>query len=109
MTNSFRNQRDRKVPTDPLRDQFASNERIRSSTVRLINHDGENMGVRNTSEAISMAERQGLDLVVISPTAEPPVAKICDYNKFIYEQKQQKKENDKKLRESVIVDRKSVV
>lgn len=98
-----RNQRDKRIPIDPIKDQYVANERIRSQQVRLIDQNGTNVGVMETSKSLWMARSEGLDLVVISPTATPPVAKICDYNKFIYEQKRQKKENDRKARENAIV------
>lgn len=98
-----RNQRDRRIPSDPIKDQFAANERIRCQQVRLIDQNGTNVGIVETNKSLSMARSEGLDLVVISPTAEPPVAKICDYNKFLYEQKRQKKEHDRKARENAIV------
>lgn len=102
MTNNFRN-RDRKLPSDPLKEAYAANEKIRVQTVRLIDSDGQNIGIKETHEAIRMANSKELDLVIISPAADPPVAKICDYGKFIYEQKQNKKEHEKKLRENAIV------
>ena len=97
------NPRDRKMPNDPIKDLYAANEKIRSSTVRLIDSEGQNLGIKDTRDAIRTAEANGLDLVLVSPTAQPPVARICDYSKFIYEQKQNKKEQDRKLRESAIV------
>lgn len=97
-----RNQRDRKIPGDPMRDQYAANERIRCQSVRVIDSDGNNLGILETYKSIKLAKDVGLDLVLISPTVDPPVARICDYNKFIYEQKQSKKEQDKKLRQSAI-------
>lgn len=67
------------------------NQDILSREVRLIDETGENHGVVETSKAITMAKAASLDLVEISPNAEPPVAKILDYGKFKYEQ--QKKAN----------------
>jgi len=94
---------DRRAHGDPIKDQHVANERIRTPTVRLIDASGKNLGVCETRSSMLLARDQGLDLVVISPAADPPVARICDYNKFIYEQKQSKKENDRKLRENAIV------
>lgn len=67
------------------------NHRIKANEVRVV---GENvkMGVYPVKQAISMAENMGLDLVEISPKANPPVCKIIDYSKFKYEQKKKKKE-----------------
>ncbi len=104
MTNNrMKNPRDRRMPVDPIKEQFAANDQIKSPTVRLIDNEGQNLGVKGTREAINLAYDQDLDLVLVSPAANPPVAKICDYGKFIYEQKQNKKEQDRKLRENAIV------
>ena len=69
------------------------NEKIRSKEVRLIDKTGENKGIVPTKEALEMAKEAGLDLIVISPNQEPPVAKILDYGKYRYE-------NEKKLKEA---------
>ncbi len=65
------------------------NQQIRVSEVRLISHDGEQVGVVPTSTALAMAEEVGLDLVEVSPNAAPPVAKILDWGKYKYEQQKQ--------------------
>jgi translation initiation factor IF-3 len=62
------------------------NEYIRAKEVRVIGADGENLGVIKTSEALSKAKELELDLIEISPQAVPPIAKIMDYGKFLYEQ-----------------------
>ena len=103
MTKVGTNNRDRRAFGDPIKDQHAANSKIRQPQVRLVSDDGQNLGIMDTAVAQNMAISDGLDLVLVSPTADPPVARICDYNKFIYEQKQQKKENDRKLREHAIV------
>ena len=61
------------------------NEHIVSQKVRVIDHEGENLGVMYTKEAIASAAEVGLDLVEISPNADPPVAKFLDIGKFKYE------------------------
>ena len=61
-----------------------SNNRISSPDVQVIASDGENLGVMNTNEAISMAKNQGLDLIEIAPNANPPVCKIMDMGKYKY-------------------------
>ena len=76
------------------------NNDIDSSTVRLIDAVGENVGVTDTEEAIQQAIDAGLDLVEISPNADPPVAKIMDYGKFKYEA--QKKKSEARKKQSVI-------
>ena len=67
------------------------NESIKSPVVRVV---GENVtpGIYNIREALNMAENLGLDLVEISPTANPPVCKVIDYKKFLYELKRKQKE-----------------
>lgn len=72
------------------------NERIRSKEVRLIGENGENHGVVSTSKALNMADDAGLDLVLINPNQEPPVAKILDYGKYKYEMAKRAKEAKKK-------------
>ena len=62
-----------------------SNNRISSPDVQVIASDGENLGVMNTNEAISMAKNQGLDLIEIAANANPPVCKIMDMGKFKYD------------------------
>ena len=77
-----------------------SNNRISSPDVQVIASDGENLGVINTNEAISMAKNQGLDLIEIAPNAKPPVCKIMDMGKFKYDQ--QKKANKAKKKQKKI-------
>ena len=67
------------------------NEFIQSQKVRVIDHEGENLGVMYTREAMAQAQELGLDLVEVSPNADPPVAKFLDVGKFKYEA--QKKAN----------------
>ena len=73
---------------------------IRVPEIRLIDHEGENHGVVRPEDAIRMAEDVGLDLVEISPNANPPVCKIMDFGKFKYET--QKKANEAKKKQKVI-------
>jgi translation initiation factor IF-3 len=63
------------------------NREIRAAELRVIGAEGENLGVLPTAAAIKAAQDRGLDLIEISPNAQPPVAKIMDYGKFQYEQK----------------------
>lgn len=72
------------------------NERIRSKEVRLIDEKGQNHGVVETSKALKMAYDADLDLVLISPNQEPPVAKILNYGKYKYELEKRAKEAKKK-------------
>ena len=85
--NSFRDRRPQKAPI---------NENIRAKEVRLIAADGEQVGVVDLGDALSMAQEAGLDLVEINATSEPPVCKILDYGKHQYETKKQKAAAKKK-------------
>ncbi|MDG1294890.1 MAG: translation initiation factor IF-3, partial [Planktomarina sp.] len=76
------------------------NDRIRGSELRLIDEDGENVGVVTPERALIMAEDAGLDLVEISPNANPPVCKIMDFGKFKYES--QKKEAEARKKQKII-------
>ncbi len=76
------------------------NEEIRVPQVRLIDQDGEMVGVMSAREAVQRAFAVGLDLLEISPNAEPPVCKILDFGKFKYEQ--QKKKNEAKKKQKVV-------
>ena len=77
-----------------------SNNRISSPDVQVITSDGQNLGVLNTNEAISMAKNQGLDLIEIAPNATPPVCKIMDMGKFKYDA--QKKANKAKKKQKKV-------
>ena len=72
------------------------NEQIKAKEVRLISSEGEQLGVVSINEAREKAEEAGLDLVLIAPTAKPPVCKIIDYGKFRYELARKDKEAKKK-------------
>jgi len=76
------------------------NDRITSSEIRLIGADGENVGVVSPAQAMRMAEEADLDLVEISPNANPPVCKIMDFGKFKYEQ--QKREAEARKKQKII-------
>lgn len=71
--------------------EHRTNHMIRVPQVRLVG-DNVEVGVYSTQEALRMAQDQQLDLVEISPNADPPVCKIIDYNKFLYEKKKKEKE-----------------
>jgi len=70
--------------------------------VRLIDDDGEQIGVVSTQAALEKAQGKGKDLVEISPDAKPPVCKIIDYKKFLYEMNKKEKEAKKKQKNSVV-------
>ena len=77
-----------------------SNNRINSPEVQVIASSGENLGILNTNEAISMAKEEGLDLIEIAPNAKPPVCKIIDIGKYKYDA--QKKANQAKKKQKKI-------
>lgn len=77
------------------------NEEITAPEVRLIGHDGKQVGVVRLSEAMAMAEEKGLDLVEIVPQAKPPVCKVIDSAKYRYEQT--KKEKDARKKQHIVV------
>ena len=71
------------------------NEQIRDSSIRVVSEEGEQLGIMSAREAMNIAEEKGLDLVKISPNAQPPVCKIMDYGKFRFEQSKKQKEAKK--------------
>ena len=77
------------------------NEGIRAREVRVVSDDGEQYGVLTLKEALEKAQEAGMDLVEISPNANPPVCKIMDYGKFKYEKTKKDKENKKKQKQVV--------
>ena len=76
---------------DNLKNQYRVNEQIRAREVRIVGDDIEST-VLPTRDALHLAEQKGVDLVEISPNAEPPVCRLIDYSKFIYQQKKRQKE-----------------
>jgi len=78
-----------------------SNNRITSPEVQVIGSEGQNLGIINTNEAISMAKNLGLDLIEISPNTNPPVCKIMDMGKFKYDA--QKKANLAKKKQKIVL------
>jgi translation initiation factor IF-3 len=94
------NKRPRKEFTRNTEEPNRINERIRVPRVRLVG-EGVEPQVVSTTEALRMAQDEGLDLVEISPNADPPVCKIMDYKKFLYNQK--KKQKELKAKQSKVV------
>lgn len=76
--------------------QTRVNNQIRVKELRVIGPEGENIGVLDVRDAISKAQEMGLDLIEISPNANPPIAKIADYGKFLYDQKKKQKQAKQK-------------
>ena len=71
---------------------YRINERIQAPELRVLDSEGKQVGVLSKQEALTRAQEEGLDLVEIAPNAQPPVAKIIDYKKFLYQQAKKKQE-----------------
>ena len=84
----------------PSRDGPRANEQIDAPQIRLIDYTGDNLGVVTIGDAMARAQETGLDLVEISPNADPPVCKILDYGKLKYEE--QKKRNVARKKQKII-------
>lgn len=82
------------MKNDKLKNQYRANEQIRVREVRIVGEDGSE--VVPTRKALDMARQQGVDLVEISPNAQPPVCRLIDYTKFLYQQKKHLKEMKQK-------------
>ena len=76
------------------------NEQINSSEIRLIDNDGSQVGIITIEEAIELANSKGMDVVEVSPNASPPVCRIMDFGKFVFEQK--KKSQGAKKKQKII-------
>ncbi|PPA71789.1 translation initiation factor IF-3 [Jeotgalibacillus proteolyticus] len=76
------------------------NEGIRAREVRLIDQNGEQLGIKSKNEALEIAARVNLDVVLVAPNAKPPVARIMDYGKFKFEQ--QKKDKEARKNQKII-------
>ena len=94
--NKFRRNDDRPSP-GPI-----ANERIRSNELRVTTHDGEQLGIMPKQDALKLAKQKGMDLVLIVPKADPPVAKIISLNKYNYELKKREKQQAKNARANAI-------
>ena len=84
----------------PISAEARINERIRVPEVRLIGHDGKQIGIVSRDKALAAAKQVGLDLVEISASARPPVCRILDFGKYMYEQSKRQKENKAKSNSS---------
>lgn len=82
------------MKNDKLKNQYRVNEQIRVREVRIVGEDGSE--VIPTRKALDMAHQKGVDLVEISPNAQPPVCRLIDYSKFLYQQKKHQKEMKQK-------------
>ena len=82
------------MKNDKMTNQYRVNEQIRAREVRIVSDGGAE--VMPTRQALELARQQGVDLVEISPNAQPPVCRIIDYSKFLYQQKKHQKEKKQK-------------
>ncbi|PKP08413.1 MAG: translation initiation factor IF-3 [Bacteroidetes bacterium HGW-Bacteroidetes-4] len=96
-----RNPRQRFVPREE-QSLFRINEAIKVTHVRLVGDNIEEPGIFSIKDALKIAEEQELDLVEISPKADPPVCKVIDYSKFLYEQKRKQKEMKSKATKVIL-------
>jgi len=78
----------------PRKNQF-----INASEIQLIDSEGENLGIKKREEALRMAEDDGLDLIEINPSAKPPICKIMDYSKYMYDKKKKQKKGKGKAKD----------
>lgn len=79
---------------------YRVNDRIFARELRVLDHEGKQVGLLTKDEALTYAIEQGLDLVEIAPMASPPVAKIIDYKKFVYQEEKKKREEKRKAKVS---------
>lgn len=79
---------------------YRVNEQIRALTLRVLNEEGLQIGVLKKEEALAKAREEELDLVEVAPKATPPVARIVDYKKFLYQQEKKRREEKKKTKAS---------
>lgn len=83
---------------------YLLNYKIPETNLRVIDDKGKQLGVLPKSEALKLAQEQNLDLVLIAPQANPPVAKIIDFKKFLYQENKKKKESKKGVKKSTVKD-----
>jgi translation initiation factor IF-3 len=79
---------------------YRTNERIYALELRVLDSEGKQIGLLTKSEALEKARSEGLDLVEIAPTAKPPVARIIDFKKFLYQEEKKRREEKKKSKSS---------
>ena len=88
--------------SDIVAKQQRINDEITTGEIRLIGEDGEQLGIVSATEAHQIAEEKQLDLVEISPNAEPPVCRLMDYGKFLYSAAKKKQESKKKQKQIIV-------
>lgn len=103
IAENFQQQRTRSnQPQKGNEKQHRINQEIRANEVRVVGEGLEKQGIMSLQEALQLADEMGLDLVEISPQANPPVCKIIDYQKFLYQQKKKQKEMKAKAAKIVV-------
>jgi translation initiation factor IF-3 len=98
------NRRNKRKPVEQKK-FYRINERITASTIRVLDAEGKQIGVLSRSEALIQARELGLDLVEIAATAQPPVAKVINYKKFLY---QEEKKNGVEKRNAKVSETKEI-
>lgn len=88
----------------PKRKYYQINYRIEAPTLRVIDAEAKQIGVISKEEALKLAQEKELDLVLIAATAQPPVAKIIDFKKFLYQEEKKLKEAKKGIKKSIVKD-----
>lgn len=91
-----------KIAKNNKKNNLKINDEIKGKEIRLIDKDGNMIGIVELKNALKMAENDGLDLVEMSPNAKPPVCKIIDYGKYLFEQAKKKKEAHKHQKVMVV-------
>jgi translation initiation factor IF-3 len=83
-----------------IEQSFRVNQQIRIRQVRVIDNEGNQLGVMETADALALAQQRGLDLVEVAPNQRPPVCRILDFGKFKYEQKKKEHASKRKQHQS---------
>ncbi len=92
----------KKRPNKPLIPIYRKNEGIKVPEIRVLNTEGENLGIMSTKDAIELARKEEMDLVEINPKSEPPVCKIIDFTHFKYQKEKEARKQKTKSHESEI-------
>ena len=88
----------------PEKKFYFINHRIEAPTLRVIDKEGKQIGILSKFDALKQAQTQELDLVLIAPKADPPVAKIINFKKFLYQEEKKQKEAKKGIKKSIVKD-----
>lgn len=88
----------------PKKKFYFINNRIEANSLRVVDAKSQQVGVMSKQEALNIAQNQGVDLVLIAPKAVPPVAKIIDFKKFLYQEEKKQKEAKKGIKKSIVKD-----